>query len=97
MIQRATGKGTPKDRAVYAGVSVCDRWRKFENFIADMGPRPFKGASIDRFPNMGGNYEPGNCRWATAKQQAQNRRPRRSLKQLANSSKEESTCNQQQQ
>lgn len=93
MIQRATGKGTTKDRAIYAGVSVCDRWRNFEHFIADMGPRPFKGASIDRFPNMDGNYEPGNVRWATAKQQAANRRPR-GFRQQAHSisSKEESTC-----
>jgi hypothetical protein len=44
-------------------VEVCDRWRVFQNFLADMGERP-RGASLDRIA-VDGNYEPGNCRWAT--------------------------------
>jgi hypothetical protein len=54
------------------GITVCDRWRDFANFLADMGPRP-EGLSIDRV-NVNGNYEPGNCRWATASEQVANRR-----------------------
>lgn len=54
------------------GITVCERWADFSNFLADMGERP-EGLSLDRI-NVNGNYEPGNCRWATAKEQALNRR-----------------------
>lgn len=55
------------------GIVVCDQWRTFEQFWEDMGPTWQKGLSIDRM-EVNGNYEPNNCRWATAKQQANNRR-----------------------
>src|SRR5882672_8257771 len=53
------------------GVTVCERWRSFEAFLADMDERPL-GKTIDRYPNMSGNYEPGNCRWASTKEQRRN-------------------------
>lgn len=57
------------------GIKVCDRWQKFENFLADMGERP-TAKTLDRYPNKDGNYEPSNCRWATWIEQAQNRQPK---------------------
>lgn len=56
-----------------AGITVCERWRKFEHFIADMGRKPSDKHTLDRYPNQKGNYEPGNCRWATMKEQQNNR------------------------
>jgi hypothetical protein len=55
------------------GIIVCGRWKRFENFLAGMGEKP-KNKTLDRI-NNNGNYEPINCRWATASQQQQNKRP----------------------
>jgi hypothetical protein len=71
------------------GITMCDRWRGphgFENFFSDVGPRPSLKHSLDRFPNNDGNYEPGNCRWATKEEQRHNQRP---VKALQNFSLEE--------
>jgi len=54
------------------GITVCKRWEKFENFIADMGERP-DGKTLDRI-DSDGNYEPSNCKWSTPKEQAKTNR-----------------------
>lgn len=78
MIQRCGNEENPKFvNYGERGIRVCERWHAFENFLADMGRRPI-GKTLDRNDNDG-NYEPGNCRWATPKQQARNRRSSRTI------------------
>ncbi len=55
------------------GITVCDRWKSFENFYEDMGDKPDPTYSIERI-NNDGNYEPSNCKWATDEEQLLNRR-----------------------
>lgn len=55
------------------GITVCEQWLDFANFIKDMSNRPTKAHTLDRI-NVNGNYEPSNCRWATMKTQQRNRR-----------------------
>lgn len=73
MIQRCYNKNANKyDDYGGRGISVCDRWRVFRNFLEDMGPRP-EGTTLDRI-DSNGNYEKSNCRWASQATQNDNTR-----------------------
>jgi hypothetical protein len=75
MVERCTSPASPKWKDYGGrGITVCDRWLRFDNFLADMGVPP-EGLSIDRKDNDG-PYTPENCRWATAKEQRANQRTR---------------------
>lgn len=62
------------------GIKVCEEWSDnktgFETFFAHIGPAPSRNHTIDRYPDNDGNYEPGNVRWATPKEQRANQRPK---------------------
>ncbi len=77
MIQRCYNpNGSSYDRYGAIGIKMCDRWMEFENFFADMGPRPSDDHSIDRIDSTG-DYTPENCRWGTIDDQNSNKRTTR--------------------
>lgn len=80
MINRCTNpKASDYESYGGRGIGICQRWREsFGCFLQDMGERP-ESHTIDRYPNNDGDYEPGNCRWATRRQQGHNRRTSRQV------------------
>lgn len=79
MIKRCTNPNDKDHWKDYGGrgITICERWRSFKDFLADMGERP-DGRTLDRI-DVNGNYEPGNCRWATKSEQQRNKRPRQQV------------------
>lgn len=84
IIQRCTNSKNPNWKDYGGrGIGICDRWRNsFESFLTDMGERPY-GMTIER-RNNNGNYEPGNCVWASRDAQGRNRRTCKLTEDLAN-------------
>ena len=79
IIQRCTNPNARTwNRYGGRGITICERWRSYVNFITDVGKRPSPTLSLDRIDNMRG-YEPGNCRWTDIKTQARNTRLNRRL------------------
>lgn len=75
MIQRCCNPKNPRFKDYGGrGITVCERWKSFQNFLTDMGERPNSLMSIDR-EDVEGNYTPNNCQWAWPDQQVKNRRP----------------------
>jgi hypothetical protein len=73
MIQRCkSANSETRPHHAGRGIKVCVRWLSFANFLEDMGPRPSIKHQLDRYPNQDGDYEPGNCRWATPTEQLRN-------------------------
>lgn len=80
IIQRCTNKKSKHFKNWGArGITVCEEWKKFENFFADMGKKPFEGAQIDRIDNEKGYYKE-NCRWVTSRENLRNTRRNRIIK-----------------